>query len=273
MRWFTSAVGAVGFLLSADVAEANLGDRHYSRPSYRSSEVCPERCDVSGPNTGNWFVYPNFKQIKKCKQTVFYDFSLYDQVDDQSNNHRIHACSSFGPDFSNIPPSSVRIASAETVDVEFEIGWWNEGFGLATSGLRSLIKQIRKYADRGHGAVDRPLIIYGQSDQATIGLYIGQGLLNQGLSESALKMFQDNLANLTVSTPSLAMQLCGPNYDSTHIFGIMATSNGTFNPIQDSIKNWPTPHACHSPGLRIFLAKPCSPRRFYTRTTLSIQPS
>lgn len=238
MRWFTAALGAVGPLLSAGGAVANPGDRHASSPSYRSAEVCPQRCDVSGPSTGNWSVYPNFKQIKKCKQTVFYDFSLYDQVDDQANNHRIHACSSFGPDFSDIPPSNARIASAESVDVEFEIGWWDEGFGLATSGLRSLIKQIRKYADRGHGATARPLIICGRSGQATVDLYIGQGLLNQGLSESALKMFQDNLANLTVLTPSLAMQLCGPNYDSTHIFGVMATSNGTFTPIQDAIKNW-----------------------------------
>ncbi|THC89508.1 hypothetical protein EYZ11_011042 [Aspergillus tanneri] len=151
--------------------------------------------------------------------TVFYDFSLYGQVDDLADNHRIQACSSFGPDFSQIAPSSLQIASAESVDVEFEIGWWDEGFGLATSGLR-------------------PLIIYGQSGQATIGLYIGGDLLNQSLSESALKMLQDNLASLNVSTPSLAMQLCGSHYDSTHIFGVMATSNGTFAPIQRAIKSW-----------------------------------
>ncbi|CAG8893424.1 unnamed protein product [Penicillium egyptiacum] len=51
-------------------------------------------------------------------------------------------------------------------------------------------------------------------------------------------MFEDNMGNLTDSTPSLAMQLCEKNYDSTHIFGIMATSNGTFTPIQGAIKSW-----------------------------------
>jgi hypothetical protein len=111
-----------------------------------------------------------------------------------------------------------------------------EGFGLATSGLRSLIWQIRKYIDNGHGATDRPFIVYGQSGQATIGLYIGQGLLNQGLSKSALRTFQDSLANLNVSAPSLAIPLCGPGYGSTHTFGVMATSNGTFAPIQNAIK-------------------------------------
>ncbi|KAF7126015.1 hypothetical protein CNMCM5793_002374 [Aspergillus hiratsukae] len=237
---FTAALGAVGvsLLLSANGATATPGFRHAASPSYRSFEVCPERCSVSGANTGNWSVYPDFKQIKKCKQTMFYDFSLYDPVDDKGVNHKIHACSSYGPDFGQIPASFARIASAESVDVEFEMGWWTEGFGLASSGLRSLVKQMRVYAENGHGATDRPFMLYGQSGQATIGLYIGQGLLNQGLSESALKIFHDNLENLNVSTPSLAMQLCGPEYDSTHIFGIMATSRGTFTPVQDALKSW-----------------------------------
>jgi hypothetical protein len=32
------------------------------------------------------------------------------------------------------------------------------------------------------------------------------------------------------------MQLCSPGYDSTHIFGVIVTSNGTFTPIQDAVK-------------------------------------
>ncbi|KAL4886083.1 chitinase [Aspergillus karnatakaensis] len=156
---------------------------------------------------------------------MFYDFSLYDQVDSTDRKHRIHACSSFGPDFAT---------------VDFEIGWWDEGFGLAAPGIRSLVSQIRKYVERGHGTTDRPFIIYSQSGAATIGLYIGQGLLHEGISESALKLFEDNLQNLNVSTPTLAMQLCEPDYTSSHIFGIMATSNGTFTPIQSAIKSWAT---------------------------------
>ncbi|KAE8152020.1 chitinase [Aspergillus avenaceus] len=236
--WFVLALVPVGGLLSAGVAATTPGYRHSFSPSYRNSDVCPERCSVSGPVTGNWSVYPNFGQIKRCEQTMFYDFSLYDQVDDQANNHRIYACSSFGPDFSNMLPSSARIASAKSMEVEFEVGWQGEGFGLATSDIRSLVKQMRTYINHGYGATDRPFIFYGKSGQATIGLYIGKGLLNQGLSESALKLFQDNLENLNVSTPSLAMQLCSPHFDSNHIFGVITTSNGTFSHIQNAITSW-----------------------------------
>lgn len=88
--WFTAALGATGLLLSADGAMAKKPV--FTPPSYatsRSIDFCPERCSVSGPNTGNWSVYPNFDPIKKCEQSVFYDFSLYDEVDDPAANHRI----------------------------------------------------------------------------------------------------------------------------------------------------------------------------------------
>ncbi|KXX78980.1 Killer toxin subunits alpha/beta [Madurella mycetomatis] len=233
LSWLT----AIGLLLSGAVAK-KPASRFASGPPYRVVEVCPERCSISGPKTGNWSVYPNFKQISSCEQTMFYDFSLYDPVDDPTTNHRIHACSSFGPDFSEMPDSPTRVASAAPVDVRFEVGWWDEGFGLAAPGLRSLIRQIRKYIDKGYGETDTPFVMFGQSGQATIGLYIGQSLLNQAISESALRILYDNLANLNASTPSLAMQLCGPGYDSVHTFGVMVASNAKFAAIQDAILTW-----------------------------------
>jgi GH18 family chitinase len=225
-------------LFAGDTVVATPGFRKSASPGYSSANLCPERCSISGPNTGNWSVYPDFKKIKRCRETVFYDFSLYDEVDSTTSNHRIQACSSFGPDFSTIPASTMQIAATELRNVEFQIGWWNEGFGLAASGIRSLVKQLRKYADHGHGATEKPFIIYGQSGQATIGLFIGPGLLNQGVSEFALKLFEDNLERLNLSTPTLAMELCGPDYDSSHTFGLMVTSNGTFSPIQRAVRSW-----------------------------------
>jgi hypothetical protein len=178
--WLTAALGAVGLLLAADGAMAKMpGFRVPSGPAYGNVEGCPERCSVSGANTGNWSVYASLKQVSRCKQTIFYDFSLYDPVDDPATHHRIYACSSFGPDFAKIPSSAAsRVASATPVDVQFEVGWWEEGFGLAAPGLQPLIRQIRKYIDHRHEETDTPLVMFAQSGQATIGLYIGQGLLN-----------------------------------------------------------------------------------------------
>ncbi|KAJ5369414.1 hypothetical protein N7509_014026 [Penicillium cosmopolitanum] len=67
---------------------------------------------------------------------IFYEFSLSDPVDDKTKNHKFYACSSFGPDFSQMPASAVKVAAGNSVDVEFEVGWWKEEFGLADSGIR-----------------------------------------------------------------------------------------------------------------------------------------
>jgi hypothetical protein len=119
--FFVTALRAVvvGLVLAANGVVATPGFKSSASPGHNSLDVCPERCVVSGANTGNWSVYPDFKKIKKCKETVFYNFSLYDPVDNQDSNHKIHACSLFGPDFSLIPASTVRVASGKSVDVEF----------------------------------------------------------------------------------------------------------------------------------------------------------
>lgn len=116
---------------------------------------------------------------------LFYDFSLYGPVDDRAGLHRIHAYSSSGPDFATLPESAAALASADSVEVEFQLGWWEDGFGLAAASLRSLAEQMHKCAEHGHGATDRPFIMLGQSGRASIGIYMGQGLLSQGLSAAA----------------------------------------------------------------------------------------
>ncbi|KAL5335498.1 hypothetical protein BJX70DRAFT_401491 [Aspergillus crustosus] len=63
-------------------SRSNAYTRNAASPSYRSSDVCPERCETSGPNTGNWSTYPSLDKIAKCHDTMFYSFSLYDPVDE-----------------------------------------------------------------------------------------------------------------------------------------------------------------------------------------------
>ncbi|KAJ4197154.1 hypothetical protein NW767_009046 [Fusarium falciforme] len=122
--------------------------------------------------------------------------------------------------------------------IRYEIGWWDEDFGLAASGIRSITKQARRYLAHGHGATDKPIIMFAQSGQATIGVYIGQGLESQVIGSSAHKIFEDNLANLNVTTPALAMQFCGPDLGGTHSFGLMVTSNATFGSLQSAVQSW-----------------------------------
>jgi GH18 family chitinase len=225
----------------------------------QTQDFCPGRCSDAGPDTDKWSVYPNFNLIKRCKETVFYGFNLYDSVDDRDSGHRIAACTSFGSDFDNMEatPATARISSSAEVagptQVKFELGWFEESFGLAVAGITTLTKQMREYIDKGHAdTTDRPFILYGRAGQASIGVYIGQGLLRQGLGESALRMFEDNFDKLNVTSPSFAMQLCDDKSINTHIFGVVVTSNATFAPIQNAIRSWADAKCLSFSGSRDF---------------------
>ncbi|KAG5655689.1 hypothetical protein KAF25_009188, partial [Fusarium avenaceum] len=235
--WLSAVLGITGILMSAKPALAGSGVIIGASPYHANVDACPERCSVSGSNPGNWSVYPELKKLRYCQETVFYAFSVYDPVDDSLAGHRIHACTSFGSDFSQLLNSTV-MRETSSADASYEIGWWDEGFGLASSGIRSLTKQARRYLTHGHGAADKPTIMFAQSGQATIGLYVGQSLQSQVIGSAVLKTFEDNLSTLNTTAPSLAMQLCGPDLDATHSFGLIVASNGTFSSLQGAIQTW-----------------------------------
>lgn len=234
--WHAAALGAIGLLLSADVATAQLDVRLPVSPGYRGRDACPSRCSIAGPNSANWSAYHNFGQFQSCQHTMFYTFSLYDQVDDPDALHRIYACTSYGTDWVNLPPSPAEASVFEAVNTTYEIGRWSDG-SLATPGVYTLSEQMRHYLANGYGPTDGPVILFGQSGDAAVGLYVGEGLQSQGTSP-ILKAFEYDVLTMGAHTEALAMQHCEPGYNGDHVFGVMATSNGSFSAIQDALKSW-----------------------------------
>jgi hypothetical protein len=80
--------------------------------------------------------------------------------------------------------------------------------------------------------------LFARSGLAAVGIYVGKGLQSEGVSSFALKAIVDNIRSLNIASGNVAMQLCDPNSNNAHTFGIFASSNRTFTPIQDAIKTW-----------------------------------
>lgn len=161
--WLAATLGITGILMSVSPALAGPGNRIGDSPYQANADACPERCSVSGSNLGNWSVYPELKQLRHCRETVFYAFSVYNPVDNDSTGYHIHTCISFGLDFSRLSDSTTMEVTSSPVEASHEIGWWDKGFSLAPSGIRSLTRQARRYLTYGHGATERPIIIFAQS--------------------------------------------------------------------------------------------------------------
>ncbi|GKU21122.1 unnamed protein product [Fusarium langsethiae] len=218
---------------------SGLGANKWGASPYQlNHDDCPERCSISGPEPGNWSVYQDLTQLRKCQETMFFAFSLFDPIDEHST-HRIHACTSFGPDFSRLPnATTIQTAASSPVHVNYEIGWHKDGFELAAAGIRSITRQARHYLTHGHGTANGPAIMFAQSGQATLGIYVGDSLGSQVIGSSALQMLENNLDSLNVTGSNLAMQLCVPDAGNAHSFGLMVTSNGTFASIQNAVQSW-----------------------------------
>ncbi|OTA05027.1 chitinase [Trichoderma parareesei] len=215
-------------------------------PGYQGrSTACPARCSVSGPNPANWSLYHSFEQFSLCQESLFYSFCFVDPVDDPEQLHRIYACTSFGPDWGNLPANalSLRSQSAKAptpVNGTYQIGFWPSAPGsFVSSSLATLIGQIRQYLSQGFGPENRPTVLFASFGSTSVGIYIGQGLHNQGIANNALAYLEHSIALSNAShSAKVAMQFCQPGQTSHHIFGLMATGNGTFATVQDALKSW-----------------------------------
>ena len=189
-------------------------------PGYQGrSTACPTRCAASGPNPANWSIYHNFEQFSSCQKSLFYSFSLLDPVDDPDTFHHIYTCTSFGPDWGNLPANtssqSAAVAEAEAVNGTYQIGYWPSAPGSSvSSSVATLTNQFRQYLSLsdglGSGSVDRPTILFASYASISVGLYIGQGLQNQGIGNIALAYLESSVATSNISSPQVAMQFCQP---------------------------------------------------------------
>ena len=239
--WLQVALRVTLLLLSSDVVSGGqispqIGFRRGASPGYRPRDVCPGRCNIAGPSPSNWSLYHNFAQTQYCTETQFYEVSLYDNVDDPNTLHRIFGCTSFGPDWSNMVQATTSTQSSGTVNAAYEIGSLSNGT-LASINIRSLSRQMRQYLAVANGTANTSVILFAQSGPATVGIYVGEGLQTAATSSFALSAFEKAVTSLEGSG-SVAMQYCQPGANSDYTFGFMATSTGTFAPVQQALQSW-----------------------------------
>lgn len=170
---------------------------------------------------------------------MFYAFNLYDNVDDAESHHRIFACTAYGDDWTaDVKTKVASLHAAKEHKLDYEIGWWSSSSEGTESNHRSLIRQMRDYVANGHASPSKTTMVYAEFGGVTAGLYIGNGLQSQDSSSVALEELLDDSHGFDGRRDSLAMQLCGPDSDSQHVFGFMALSNGTFGAIQTAFESW-----------------------------------
>lgn len=238
--WLGTAAWALGLLVYVESGSA-IGTpalRRPAGPGYSGRDACPTACHIAGPNPSNWSAYHNVEQLQSCQQTLFFEFSLYDKVDDPETRHRIYACASNGADWFNLRESQEQVKTAVgSMNSTYQIGWWAEG-ELAATDIGAVSEQMRHYLKGDHATSKNNTFLLARSGSASVGVYIGKGLQKESVSSFALRTTEHIIPKLPVNIGTVAMQLCDPERDSGSTFGFIASSNGTFASVQDAMKTW-----------------------------------
>ena len=229
------ALPLLGFAAFLDVSAATPG----GSPSYRGRDPCPAHCSVVGPSPSNWTVYHNVDQIRSCKQSIFLDFNVHDEIDDRTNLHRIRACTVWGADWDNLP-ASPTVQPAKEVNATYQVGWWKQPSGSAeepVADARSLASQMQTYFSQGHGSTETSTLVFGMSGKATMGVYLGRALQGSGMANVAFQLLSSSLLTAR-GFNGLVMQVCEPGRDADHVFGVISGMNGTFSAVQAALQSW-----------------------------------
>ncbi|KAI5307239.1 hypothetical protein KEM56_002197 [Ascosphaera pollenicola] len=170
---------------------------------------------------------------------MFFEFNIHDMVDDESEYHRIYACSSYSADWENTPPSTAAppAAAFELVNASYQISW-SSGGAVNTQDGSSLVTEMGQYLSNNHSNSHKDTIMFSKTGSVSLGLYMGKGLSKEHISLFALKAFDDFIFAPDEYGDTFAMQLCHPKDNGDHTFGIMVSGDGTFTSIQTAIQNW-----------------------------------
>jgi hypothetical protein len=244
------ALGAAGLFLSfgsgAGALSYQANIRQPASAGYQARNDCPALCSSSGPNPNNWTAYNGLDQVARCSETVFYSVSLYDDVDNAGNSsasHRFFACTSYGaPQQVGAVVAAGSPAVQTLTNTTFTFGGFNDSSSTVPGAILSgLSLQLRLLLNAGYTAAnDTPLVLFVQSVSGTAGLYVGKDVQAELTAPNALLSFERALNSTTSGsfTSSAAMQFCQTGIDADHIFGVYATSNTSFAPVQQTLQGW-----------------------------------
>ncbi|CAI7608393.1 unnamed protein product [Penicillium viridicatum] len=248
--WLSSSAAAGLLLLSSGLisgVDAGFKLRQPAGPIYKSrNNVCPVSCIKAGPDPANWSVYRSLRQLDTCTETIFYHISLYDNVDqDDGSYHRIFACSSYGSHKQAAPAHSNKMITHVATNAAFTVGHWDEN-APGNVDLRGVSKQVRRfltagYSAKGNGsstAQPQAQVLFAQNRGSTMGLYVGKDVQSMSSVVTALSTLERTLTATNETAGTVALELCGADYDADHVIGFIATSNSSFASVQHVLQSW-----------------------------------
>ncbi|KAB5513032.1 chitinase [Coniochaeta sp. 2T2.1] len=226
----------VGLLaLTANFAASTLPMRPLPQ---RRDQSCPDACIETGTNPANWTVVARFEQLAACARPVLMDFSLDIAP---TEPQFIRTCDTWGEYYYHTPPLAWTKASDEDTErVVPQLAWTGAESKKERSGRRAVaaVDEIRSHLQRAGLAWNRT-ILFSAFGGATVGVYIGENMLNPSVANAMLPPLVDKIRTVGINAGKSALiQVCGQNRTSDLTFGVIMTASSDVSAVQAAVKSW-----------------------------------
>jgi chitinase len=207
---------------------------------------CPASCDQSGPNPGNWTLYPSLSRLSMCNETMLLDFTLFNSL---RTDPTVRACTATftsgagnagnGTNDGSCLPSGQLTQAQESLQLAFNTTSTQasvQDFEAASQQLAAALAQ------RDSNCTDVTSFTYANS--VAVGLFAGSGV--RGVPASVLQQFITKIQS-TGFSKSAVVQLCAKDgRSSKYSFGIAASADKDISFVQDAVATWASGNCINS---------------------------
>ncbi|KLU90375.1 hypothetical protein MAPG_09337 [Magnaporthiopsis poae ATCC 64411] len=230
---------------------------------YAVLHPCPAAC--TGPSS-NWTVYSDYGRFKHCDEPVLLTFSLSNPVQDDGSPTKINTCTLGNADtmvnslFNGTnagldPPQSAAQkekrqkldgGACEAANARSAVTETKVSLGLVASGaepetgdkrnkaVEKALQELQAHFDEGASPCEETAM-FAYYRGVVAGVYVGPSFGRNTVASVAKPLLERVISG---SAATVAAQLCGPDRNANHVFGLVVDTTGNVTAVQQAVRGW-----------------------------------
>ncbi|KAJ3478842.1 hypothetical protein NLG97_g8468 [Lecanicillium saksenae] len=193
---------------------------------------CPQKCSITGAESGNWTRYHNFDHLEYCNEPMLLSLNVHNPASDNAD-FAFYACVGelSGQDQKCLPQAVSLFSNNKTVDNE------HTNVSTAWSGEAAAAQDHAVDCDSAD-----PSISFAYLNGSYVGVYTG----NEVHEDTALDLLKQYTGDIHKDAKGnqLVMQICDANRTSANIVGVAIAAPDTLGDVaalakvQSAVQSW-----------------------------------
>lgn len=202
---------------------------------YSQIQPCPEPCSAVGAFSRNWTSYHSLDRLERCRQTVLFDYNIFNSLDRQST---IRACTADDA----FKSKSSGCAFSTSSSVNLQVASWDStksttaSSSSSSSSVSEIVGALQNQVDSFSSCRNSSTIVFAAHGDVTVGLYVGASIdTSVAVQKIAIQVNSNEKSGLG---DALATQVCGTGYDGNHTIGLIISTAGDHDMVQSAMQSW-----------------------------------